>query len=56
MSLREVQDILGPGKENARGPGVLVATWQSKAGFLEVPTVITIIFQNNRVDSKAIAP
>ncbi len=56
MSLAEVQAILGPGKENARGEGVLIATWQSEAGFLEMPTVITITFQNGRVVNKAIAP
>lgn len=56
MSLGEVQAILGPGEENARGPGVLIATWQSEAGLLELPTIITITFQNGRVESKAIAP
>lgn len=56
MSLADVQAILGPGKENARGEGFLIATWQSKAGFLEMPTIISITFQNGRVESKAIAP
>jgi hypothetical protein len=56
MSLSEVEKILGPGQENASGEGVGVATWQSRAGFLQQPTVICITFLNNRVTAKAIAP
>lgn len=54
MSLDEVQDILGPGKEVARAPGVLVVTWESKPEFLQQPTIISITFENNRVEAKAI--
>ncbi len=53
MTVDEVQAILGPGKENASGPGVLIATWQS-GGINN--TVISVTFQNGRVQSKAIAP
>ncbi len=53
MSLAEVQAILGPGRESASGPGVQVVTWQSDGLFT---TIISVTFQNNQAQAKAIAP
>jgi hypothetical protein len=54
MTVDEVWAILGPGKENARGHGVLIATWQSTPDFPQEPTIITITFSGDGVESKAI--
>lgn len=54
MTLAEVTAILGPGTENAQVPGAYVMTWQSDS--LLQPTIISITFQNDRVQSKAITP
>jgi hypothetical protein len=54
MTIEEVQAILGPGRESASAPGVLVATWKSDDFLL--PTIISITFENGRVAAKAIAP
>lgn len=56
MTVKEVQDILGLGKEAASGEGVVVGMWESRAKAFEVPTVISITFQNGKVAVKAIAP
>jgi hypothetical protein len=55
MSIEKVQAILGPGKEAARSPGFLVATWQRDNGLLQPRTIISVTFQNGRMLSKAIA-
>ena len=54
MTIDEVQAILGPGKESASAPGVLIATWQSDE--LLNTTIISITFQDGRVQAKAIVP
>ena len=52
MSLAEAQQILGPGKEAAQAPGIQVVTWQSDD--LLSTTIISITFENNQVQAKAI--
>lgn len=52
MTRKEVNEILGEGKEDARGQGVVVVTWQEEGLF---PTIITIMFVDGRVDTKAIS-
>ena len=52
MTLAEAQKILGPGKEAAQAQGIQVVTWQSDD--LLSPTIISITFQNNSVQAKAI--
>lgn len=51
MTLREVQAILGPGKEGARSGDIVIATWES-GGFS--PVIISITFHGGTVESKAI--
>ena len=54
MTLAEAQQILGPGKEDARSGGLQIVTWQSVPAAFQQPTIITITFQNNRVKAKAV--
>ena len=51
MSLAEVQDILGPGKEFTSAGDLQVLTWQRGVVF---PKVISITFEGGRVSAKAI--
>ncbi len=51
MTIQEVQDILGPGKEASRAGNLRVVTWQSGIVGLKI---ISITFENDRVAAKSI--
>jgi hypothetical protein len=52
MSLKEVQEILGPGKEAAQSGGMQVVTWENNSGRRLV--VISMTFQNGALKAKSI--
>ncbi len=53
MTQKQVIEILGEGKEDGRSQDLVVMTWQNDNMFK--PVVITIMFADGRVDTKAIS-
>lgn len=53
-TLAHAQDVLGPGTEAAQSGGFQVVTWQSRAKFLQQPTIISMSFQNGQLVAKSI--
>jgi hypothetical protein len=56
MTIAQVESILGPGRENIRGYGMYVATWESGSSSFGNYLVISVSFQDGRVVGKACLP
>ena len=55
MSLRQVEAILGVGRESARDEFTQIMVWRTANGFMEEDTIITMMLDADGVRTKAIA-